>query len=253
MGKSVFFKDGYVPSVCPVFSEFQYKLTHGGKPALQLGYRHGGEFFCALCLLSGQPCKLASDIMPKKFIIEFMTILIVLKTGLSGLSFSWYLKKHFGVKFGVGFLVFFYALSGYMACLQLEHHVAGLHHAVSIDSVGSGAAGKGEEGDALLHYAGPLHPFQLLYFHHDLHFHGYLCDCSDDAQSAQKLWEFMGTGLRFAFYSLLAGGLAAVVLCRRFMRCRSRRQGDFDFPKTFSSYFSIFDMIARHIEMWEPR
>lgn len=44
---------------------------------------------------------------PKKFIIEFMTILIVLKTGLSGLSFSWYLKKHFGVKkFGVGFLVF---------------------------------------------------------------------------------------------------------------------------------------------------
>ena len=31
---------------------------------------------------------------PKKFIIEFMTIVIVLKIGLSGLSFAWYLKKH---------------------------------------------------------------------------------------------------------------------------------------------------------------
>ena len=70
--------------------------------------------------------------------------------------------------------------------------MAGLHHAVPVDSAGAGAAGKGEEGDALLHYAGPLHPFQLLYFHHDLHFHGYLCDCADDAQSAQKLWGVHG-------------------------------------------------------------
>ena len=59
--------------------------------------------------------------------------------------------------------------------------------------------------------------------------------------------EFMGTGLRFAFYSLLAGGLAAVVLLPEIYALQVTASGDFDFPKTFSSYFSIFDMIARHI------
>ena len=57
----------------------------------------------------------------------------------------------------------------------------------------------------------------------------------------------MGTGLRFAFYSLLAGGLAAVVLLPEIYALQVTASGDFDFPKTFSSYFSIFDMIARHI------
>ena len=57
----------------------------------------------------------------------------------------------------------------------------------------------------------------------------------------------MGTGLRFSFYSLLAGGLAAVVLLPEIYALQVTASGDFDFPKTFSSYFSIFDMIARHI------
>ena len=53
---------------------------------------------------------------PKKFIIEFMTIMIVIKIGLSGLSFAWYLKQHSkNCILGVGFFGIFYALSGYMA------------------------------------------------------------------------------------------------------------------------------------------
>ena len=48
---------------------------------------------------------------------------------------------------------------------------------------------------------------------------------------------FMGTGLRFSFYSLLAGGLAAVVLLPEIYALQVTASGDFDFPKTFSSYF----------------
>ena len=53
---------------------------------------------------------------PKAYIIEFMSYMIVLKIGLSGLSFAWYLKKHCrSNSVGVGFFGIFYALSGYMA------------------------------------------------------------------------------------------------------------------------------------------
>ena len=55
----------------------------------------------------------------------------------------------------------------------------------------------------------------------------------------------MGTGLRFAFLFPFGrrscrGGAFAGDLCAAGHGVR-----DFDFPKTFSSYFSIFDMIAR--------
>mgnify|MGYP000290800939 FL=1 len=53
---------------------------------------------------------------PKKFIIEFMTILIMVKTGLCGVTFTWYLDHHFEKKhFVAGVFGIFYALSGYMA------------------------------------------------------------------------------------------------------------------------------------------
>ena len=53
---------------------------------------------------------------PSSLIIEFMTYMIVFKSGLAGLSMAWYLKKHTGSqKFGACYFGVFYALSGYMA------------------------------------------------------------------------------------------------------------------------------------------
>src|SRR5699024_11705029 len=47
--------------------------------------------------------------------------------------------------------------------------------------------------------------------------------------------------------SLLAGGLAAVVLLPEIFALQATASGNFSFPQTVTSYFSIFDMIARHI------
>ena len=81
-----------------------------------MGCRHGSEFFSLYAYYLASPVNWLLVLCPKAFIIEFMTLLIVLKTGFSGLAFSWYLKEHFGVRrFGVGFFGIFYALSGYMA------------------------------------------------------------------------------------------------------------------------------------------
>ena len=52
---------------------------------------------------------------------------------------------------------------------------------------------------------------------------------------------------QFGFYSLMAGGVAAVVLLPEIYALQMTASGDFNFPKTVSSYFSIFDMFARHI------
>ncbi len=54
-------------------------------------------------------------------------------------------------------------------------------------------------------------------------------------------------GLKFALYSLLAGGIAAVVLLPEIYALQATASGEFDFPNTVTCYFSIFDMIARHL------
>ncbi|MBR0305283.1 MAG: YfhO family protein, partial [Lachnospiraceae bacterium] len=51
----------------------------------------------------------------------------------------------------------------------------------------------------------------------------------------------------FAVYSLLSGAMAAVVLLPEIYALQSTASGDINFPKTLTSYFSIFDMIARHL------
>ena len=51
---------------------------------------------------------------------------------------------------------------------------------------------------------------------------------------------------RFAFASLLAGGLAAALLIPEVCAILRTDFGNSDFPSTLESYFSVFDMLARH-------
>jgi uncharacterized membrane protein YfhO len=68
-----------------------------------------------------------------------------------------------------------------------------------------------------------------------------------------KSWkEILIRGGLFALFSLLAGGLSAAVLLPEIYALQSTASGDFNFPRTISSYFSIFDMIARHLPAVEP-
>lgn len=63
----------------------------------------------------------------------------------------------------------------------------------------------------------------------------------------ERHWEkFVGRGFQFAVYSLLSGGLAAVVLLPEILPAGDRF-GRHEFSEDISQYFPIFDMIARHI------
>jgi uncharacterized membrane protein YfhO len=52
--------------------------------------------------------------------------------------------------------------------------------------------------------------------------------------------------VRFAFYSLIAGGMAAVLLLPELEALKLSEFSDISFPKTIKTYFSMLDMIARH-------
>ena len=102
-----------------------------------------------------------------------MTAAIVLKIGLAGLSFTWYLRKRSGVPdFGACFFGIFYALSGYMAAYSWNIMWLDCIVLFPLILLGLEQLVREKKGTSLLYFSGALHPVQLLYLHYDLYVHG---------------------------------------------------------------------------------
>ena len=247
-GEESFLRTDMYHQYAPFFSEFQDKLKKGGSLLYSWDIGMGVNFAALYAYYLASPLNWLLIICPRGLVIEFMTYSIVLKIGLCGLSMAYYLRKHCHTcDFGIAFFGIFYALSGYMAAyswnimwldcillfplivLGLERLVKegkGLYYCITL-------------GFAILsnyYIAIMICIFMVLYFVALL------------VLEEGLTWErFIARSFGFCLYSLLAGGLAAAVLLPEIYALQLTASGDFNFPKTFSEYFSIFDMLARHI------
>lgn len=249
-GEESFLRTDMYHQYAPFFSEFQYKLTNGGSLLYSWNIGMGINFSALYAYYLASPLNWLLFFCPKHLVIEFMTYSIVLKIGLSGLSFGWYLKKHYNRNdFGVAFFGIFYALSGYMAayswnimwldCIllfpvimlgveRLVKKKKGMMYSISL-------------GICILsnyYISIMICIFMVIYF-----FAVLILECGKD----RKVKDYLINCGQFGFYSLMAGGMAAVVLLPEIYALQMTASGNFNFPQTVNSYFSIFDMFARHI------
>ncbi|MCI8453160.1 MAG: YfhO family protein [Lachnospiraceae bacterium] len=247
-GEESFLRTDMYHQYAPFFSEFQHKLRTGGSLLYSWDVGLGVNFAALYAYYLASPLNWLIILCPKAFIIEFMTGMVVLKIGLSGLSFAYYLKKKLRVNtVGIGFFGIFYALSGYMAAyswnimwldciLLLPLIVLGLERLVKKERGFLYCVTLGLSILSNYYISIMTCLFMVLYF------------------AALLLMErphkpdfYFKAASRFGLYSLLAGGLAAAVLLPEIYALASTASGDFSFPKSLTSYFSIFDMLARHI------
>ena len=247
-GEECFLRTDMYHQYAPFFSEFQYKLTHGGSLLYSWDIGMGVNFSALYAYYLASPMNWLVALCPRQFLIEFMTVLIVIKTGLSGLSFTWYLRKHTGTReFGSCFFGIFYALSGYMAayswnimwldCILLFPVILfGLERLVKEKKGMVYCIALGLSILSNYYISIMICIFMVIY-----------AAVLVILYPPKKGKEFAATAGRFTLYSLLVGGLAAVVLLPEIYALQATASGNFDFPKTVSSYFSIFDMIARHM------
>lgn len=247
-GEQSFLRTDMYHQYAPFFSEFKHKLSEGGSLLYSWDIGLGVNFAALYAYYLASPLNWLIMLCPKAFIIEFMTCSIVVKIGLSGLAFTWYLRKHGRTKdFGVCFFGIFYALSGYMAayswnimwldCIvlfpvillgleKLVHEKKGLLYCISL-------------GLSILsnyYISIMICIFMVIYF---------IALMILDWESFREGW-WKAVGL-FAGCSLLAGGLAAFVLLPEIGVLAGTASGNMNFPTTVESYFSIMDMLARHI------
>ncbi len=231
----------------PFLTEFYHKLKGGESLFYSWNTGIGSNFLALYAYYLASPFNWLCVFFPESLLMEFLTYMIVLKIGLCGISFTYYIKKHFQTD-SANVLLFsvFYSLSGFIAAYNWD--VMWLDVIALAPIVILGLEKLVNEGKCLL-YCGALALciisnyylsimlciFLVLYF-------GVLI-----ISRAEHTFYFLRRAcINFFIYSLIAGGIAAVLLVPEFFALQNTEFTEINFPDTIKSYFSIIDMLARH-------
>lgn len=244
---------------CPFFTELLDKLKEGGSIFYSWRIGLGADFVSLFAYYLSSPLNVFLLFCPPAYVIEFMTILVLLKLSLSGASFTAYLIAHFKIwesgretfgglprpiaAFAAGSFGCAYALSAFMAayawnimwldCMALAPLVlCGLERLVDGKSPALYYVSLALCIWSNFYIAIMVCIFCVLWF-----FLYWL----EHSASGFRVW------VRFAWYSLLAGGSAAVLIVpTAIVLGYSGNQGT-SFPETMEWYFHLTAELARHL------
>ena len=71
-------------------------------------------------------------------------------------------------------------------------------------------------------------------------------------QSFDRPWRLVGKVGQYAFFSILAGGLASILLLPTYFSLQLTSAADDVFPKTITNYFDLFDYLGQHFMLADP-
>ena len=230
----------------PFFTEFMDKLKHGGSLMYSFRLGLGSDFVALYAYYLASPLNWLIFLCPESNVIEFMTLLILIKVGLCGLTFSSYLWYH-ARRLDPVAVVFaaFYALSGYMAayswnimwldCLVLAPVVVlGLEKLVKEKNIAVYVVSLAGAVLSNFYIAIMLCIFVSIYF---------LVVVLEDACGIK---EKAACFARFFVCSVLAGGMGAVLILPEAAILSYSGSSGVSFPQTFEWYFDAISMLARH-------
>ncbi len=262
-GDNSFLRTDMYHQYAPFMNEFMEKLKTGGSLSYSWNIGMGSNFTALYAYYLASPVNWLAILVPQSLMIEFMSYMIVLKIGLCGFTFCYYLSRHFKTRdLGISFFAIFYALSAYMAayswnimwldCLILAPLILlGLERLVKEDNCLLYCITLGLSIISNYYISIMMCIFMVLYFvalmimepaRQDVR-----CVAADGSVTmVKKRTPYLKKCVNFGVYSLLAGGLAAFLLIPVLFALKMTASGDISIPKTLTSYFSCFEMIARH-------
>lgn len=230
----------------PFFTELMDKLKHGESLLYSFQIGLGSDFVSLFAYYLASPLNWFLLLCPKDYVIEFMTVLILIKIGLCGSSFAFYVGKHFHREdYAAAVFGCFYALSGYMAayswdimwldCLVLAPVIFwGLEMLVKEQKTGLYCISLGIAILSNFYISIMICIYCVLYF---------LVLLFEEVDTFR---EKIKTCLRFALYSLLAGLMGAVLIIPEAIILSYSGSSGFSFPEEMEMYFDLVSQLARH-------
>ena len=230
----------------PFFTELMDKLKHGGSFLYSFRIGLGSDFISLISYYLASPLNVFLILCPASHVIEFMTLLILVKIGLCGLNFAIYVWEHFGYRSLEGVIFAgFYALSGYMAAYSWN--IMWLDCIALAPLVILGLERLVKEGKCRLYCitlaVSVLSNFYIAFMLCLFLVCYYIILCIEEQNGWKARAKSFG---RFAIYSLLAGGMGAVLIFPEAIILSYSGSSGISFPKTVEWYFDLVSMLARH-------
>ncbi len=243
-GERNFLRNDMYSQYLQFFTGMYDKLKSGEGFAYSMQLGLGSNTAAVYAYYLACPLNLLMVLVPRVYVTEFMTALILCKMGLAGLSFAYYLRKRFDkVELGILFFSCAYALSGFMAAYQWN--IMWLDVIVLAPFVLRALEELVEEGKGIkycillalsiftnMYLSIMLCIFLVLYF---------------VTLVLWKPWSIKWrVSLKFGGYSLLAGGMAAGLLIPAYFAMGSTGRVGTAFPDKIEWYMNFLEMMARH-------
>lgn len=237
---------------CPFFIELQEKLTSGSSLLYSWNLGLGSDFIGLFAYYLASPLNWLLILWPKGYVIEFMTITIWIKIALAGLFFFWYLRGHFKLIGEDGryhlstvlpALVFStaYAFSGFVA--TYSWNIMWMDSIALAPLIILGLERLVKENKPALYYVS-LAVSILSNFYISLIICIFLVLYFAVLFLEQKKGKLMAC-VRFAWYSLLAGGTGAILLIPEAIILSYAQSADTSFPEAMEWYFGIIEELSR--------
>lgn len=237
---------------CPFFVEFMNKLKSGGSLMHSWNLGLGSDFVSLYAYYLASPLNWLLILCPKGLVIEFMTISILVKIGVAGMAFFYFLKESDRLERRkwqmkkqqiLPALVFStaYALSGFVAAYSwniMWMDVIALTPFVMI-----GLKRMVYEKKPMLYYISLAVAIWSNYYMAimlciTLVFYFILLLIEKKGRRLSAIW-------RFGYYSLLAGGTSAVLLLPEMKVLSYSGSSGVDFPDGLEWYFDFITELSR--------
>ena len=231
----------------PFFSELRHKLLNRESLSFTWDSGLGANFASLYAYYLASPVNWLVMLVPENLLIEFITALIVLKTVLAAVSMTFYLAASCDeVRLPMAGFGILYALSGYMTaynwnvqwidciwifpllCLALERLI---------------------RDGSIFFYIAMLFLSILCNFYISIMVCFFLVIYFAAIVFMQRsgIREVVSAGIRFVFASILSAGMASAVIFPAVFALSGTASGNFSFPHEVKVYFSLFQVLARHM------
>lgn len=232
----------------PFISELQDKLRSFSSLLYSWSGGLGTSFLPQLSYYLSSPLNVLSVLFPKDHLTEAVLFLTLLKVGLAGSFFSVYLKgvhqKENPAMVGFSLL---YALSSYV--LVFSWNIMWMDAIYLFPLVMLGLVRLVRDSRGLLFCIALaislLSNFYMAFFTCFFTLLYYPV-CLFQYNKAVELAVLFKKSVKFAAWSLLAGGLSAILLLPTYFALRATSAADDLMPRTLTHYFDFFDYISRH-------
>ncbi|MDO4332508.1 MAG: YfhO family protein [Eubacteriales bacterium] len=236
----------------PFLEEFIRKVQAGEPLFYSWNIGMGSNYLALYVYYSASPFNWLMLLVPTQYLIEFMSYMVIFKIGLCGFTFAYYLKERFRTAhYLILFFSLFYAMSGFVAaynwnvmwmdCLFLAPLILlGLERLVKDRKCGLYCVTLALSILSNYYISIMICIFLCLYFL-------VLLPEIAAGENFRTTLKNVGSAVgRFALYSLLAGGMAAVLLLPELSAIFFTEFSESAFPEKVTYYFSFLDVLARH-------